>query len=172
MMKHRYLMGALALSFLMLPGFLSGAEAGTKIVIREKAEHRHGRHKKHDRHHHRYGKRRHRGFAARNFGRFAYVIPVNTDRHRHHVDRLPIHYRKQRVNGKIYYHDDGVYYRKCRDGYDVVSAPFGAVVSWLPGGSTVIRDGSERYYRVGGTYYRKVREGYMVVDPYSLTCLK
>lgn len=136
------------------------AQAG-EVMVRIGEPGREGR-VRHQGNHKRHGRRDHHSYdhviASRSYPAWG----QGWGRWRHHVDRLPIHYQTKRVNGKIYYYDDGVFYRKSRGRYNIVPPPVGAVISWLPRGYKTVHDRGERYYYVNGTYYRKARSGYEV----------
>jgi hypothetical protein len=67
-----------------------------------------------------------------------------------------------------YYYDDGVYYEPSSNGYSVVSAPIGAVVSSLPDGYETVQVGDDYFYYYGGTFYIATDQGYQVVTaPYG-----
>ncbi len=67
---------------------------------------------------------------------------------------------------------DGAFYRKGPEGYVVVEAPQGAVVSSLPHWAGIrIFDGVKLHY-YNGIYYIRRPEGYMVVAPPVVTVVK
>ena len=75
---------------------------------------------------------------------------------------------KLNVGGKRYHYDDGIYYRKHRHGYEVVSAPIGACLRRLPRGYQRIYVDHNPYYTYNGVYYERTPQGYVVIEsPYS-----
>ena len=57
----------------------------------------------------------------------------------------------------------GTFYRQAPDGYVVVTAPVGAIITTLPSGySSVVRNGVT-YYVYGGVYYLPHERGFVVV---------
>jgi len=86
---------------------------------------------------------------------------------------LPPRYVPVYVGGNPFYYNEGVYYRPSAGGYEVVSAPYGAIVYQLPPGSQTLNRGGETYYRYRDTagnevYYQKImyqgRMAFMVVS--------
>jgi len=72
------------------------------------------------------------------------------------------------IANQQYYYDDGVYYEPSSNGYSVVAAPIGAVVSSLPDGYETVQLGDDYYYYYGGTFYIATDQGYqVVVAPYG-----
>lgn len=60
----------------------------------------------------------------------------------------------------------GTYYRQGPNGYVVVSAPTGAVITSLPPGYSSVMRGGITYYVYGGVYYLPNETGFIVVsDP-------
>ena len=63
-----------------------------------------------------------------------------------------------------YHYDEGNYYVKTEDGYEVVQAPVGATVESIPENSEKVQVTENTYnYYYGGAYYEKNAEGYTVV---------
>ncbi len=69
------------------------------------------------------------------------------------------------VANQKYYYDAGVYYSKSSNGYVVIPAPPGAVITALPPGNTPVVVVDNRFYYYGGAYYVKENTGYKVVEP-------
>jgi hypothetical protein len=70
------------------------------------------------------------------------------------------------VADTAYRYDQGVWYAPTSEGYAVVTAPVGAIVTGLPPGAVAVGP-SEYYY--GGAYYERAGAGYMVVAPQAGT---
>lgn len=63
-----------------------------------------------------------------------------------------------------YHYDQGNYYIKSDNGYEVVQAPVGATVSSIPDTAEKVQVTENTYnYYYGGAYYEKDAEGYTVV---------
>ena len=63
-----------------------------------------------------------------------------------------------------YHYDDGNYYIKTENGYEVVQAPVGATVEKIPDTAQQVEVTENTYnYYYGGAYYEKSAEGYTVV---------
>ncbi len=71
------------------------------------------------------------------------------------------------VKGSRYYYENNIYLAEVFDGtsvvYQVVPAPFGAVVTQLPAGCVVQNYNGKSFQLCGDTYYRQVAGGYEVV---------
>lgn len=69
-------------------------------------------------------------------------------------------------DGKVYY-DNGVYYMKTKDGYQVIPAPKGAEIpkSSIPDGYTMVKKGSQEYLYAAGTFYEETTNGNIMVVP-------
>jgi hypothetical protein len=67
------------------------------------------------------------------------------------------------IANQQYYYDQGVYYQPSGSGYAVVSAPIGALVSFLPPGYETTTVGNDEYFYYGGTFYINTGNGYQVV---------
>jgi hypothetical protein len=63
-----------------------------------------------------------------------------------------------------YGYDEGVWYAPVEDGYDVVTAPVGAVVPGLPGDAEEVAPGVFYY---AGAYYQRFGDRYRVVTPWA-----
>lgn len=61
-------------------------------------------------------------------------------------------------DGKVYY-DKGVYYKKTKNGYEVIPPPPGAKIPNIPDGYTVVKKGNVNYYYVAGTFYALGEDG-------------
>ena len=83
----------------------------------------------------------------------------------HQLNKLPRQHHMVRVNRRPYYYHRGQFFEPRRQGYVVVSAPFGAAVPSLPAGYVSFGIGSRRYYHVNATYYlwRDRQQDYVVV---------
>jgi hypothetical protein len=91
---------------------------------------------------------------------------------------LPSGYRSEVISGNSYYYHNGAYYRRDTNGYVVVDAPRESryysegqrggggvtVVTQLPAGYRVVRNGGNEYYQSGEVYYRRQGSGYIVVS--------
>jgi len=83
-------------------------------------------------------------------------------------DSLPLAFATLIIAGATYYYYEGIYYQRMRDGYVVVTAPVGAVVTTIPlGCQPVIIDGVP-YYTINGVTYRYTPCGYQVVPTPSV----
>ena len=83
--------------------------------------------------------------------------------HGRRIIELPARSLALRVYGRPYYYVRGKYYQRCSDGYVLVPAPVGAVVSELPAGHrTMVIDGVV-YHEYDGVYYKGGPAGYTVV---------
>jgi hypothetical protein len=72
------------------------------------------------------------------------------------------------VANQQFYYDEGVYYQPSANGYSVVPAPIGAMVSSLPPGYETTMVGNDYYYYYGGAFYIDTGNGYQVVQaPYG-----
>jgi hypothetical protein len=71
------------------------------------------------------------------------------------------------VDGSRYYYENNVFLAEVFDGsavvYQVVPAPFGAVVTQLPAGCAVQNYNGRSFQICGSTYYQQVAGGYQVV---------
>ena len=67
-------------------------------------------------------------------------------------------------DGKIYY-DNGVYYMKTKDGYEVIPAPKGAEIpkKSIPDGYTMVKKGDQEYLYAAGTFYEETTNGNLTV---------
>jgi hypothetical protein len=84
----------------------------------------------------------------------------------HNVKPLPKGYSRVLVNSLEYFFFDGFFYRPHANGYVVVDAPIGAVITQLPRFSQLVYWHKLPYYAIGNTYYRPHHKGYVVVpDP-------
>jgi hypothetical protein len=68
------------------------------------------------------------------------------------------------LNNQRYYYDAGCYYVPSNNGYSVVPAPVGAVVSSLPEGYETTMVGNDTFYYFGGAFYIDNGQGYQVVQ--------
>jgi len=67
-------------------------------------------------------------------------------------------------NQEEYHYEEGNYYLKTADGFEVVQAPVGATVSEIPDTAQKVEVTENTYnYYYGGAYYEKNAEGYTVV---------
>ncbi|MDX1332160.1 MAG: DUF6515 family protein [Robiginitalea sp.] len=67
-------------------------------------------------------------------------------------------------NQEEYHYEEGNYYLKTADGFEVVQAPVGATVSEIPETAQKVEVTENTYnYYYGGAYYEKNAEGYTVV---------
>ncbi|MCP4252109.1 MAG: hypothetical protein GY775_01655 [Candidatus Scalindua sp.] len=91
--------------------------------------------------------------------------------HKYHLKNksvkvLPGRFASITLSGLSYYYVKGVFYQKRDQGYIVVSAPRGAVVSNLPHGHKVIVVNKVKYYTFNDIYWKQAPDGYIVVsDP-------
>jgi hypothetical protein len=83
----------------------------------------------------------------------------------HRLKVLPPRHRPIHIGPSAYFFLDGIFYSKIIDGYEVVTAPIGAIVPLLPAGAVLITIGNMSYYAYADVYYRRVPEGYLVVAP-------
>jgi hypothetical protein len=67
-------------------------------------------------------------------------------------------------NEEQYHYEEGNYYLKTEDGFEVVQAPVGATVDEIPETAQKVEVTENTYnYYYGGAYYEKNAEGYTVV---------
>ena len=67
-------------------------------------------------------------------------------------------------NQEEYHYEEGNYYLKTADGFEVVQAPVGATVQEIPETAQKVEVTENTYnYYYGGAYYEKNAEGYTVV---------
>jgi len=72
---------------------------------------------------------------------------------------LPPNPVRLRIGGHPYFYYYGTYYSPLQaGGYEVVSAPVGAVVDALPDGYDVVQLDGRTYYRLDETYYKTIVE--------------
>jgi hypothetical protein len=83
----------------------------------------------------------------------------------HYERRLPIGYRTLRIANRILYCLNGIYYQWTPFGYEVVTAPVGAIVRELPPGHCQIFYGGAIYYVYNNAYYVREPWGYNLVTP-------
>lgn len=69
------------------------------------------------------------------------------------------------VEGAEYYHYSGIFYRRAPQGFWVVTAPVGAVVTGLPEGHLSVGSEGEDLFYYFGTFFSPVDGGYAVVSP-------
>jgi len=83
--------------------------------------------------------------------------------HGHFVHDLPLGFACLFLGGLEYAYWEGMYYQRAPNGYVVVQAPVGAVVSGVPDGcQQVVVDGT-LYYLINGVTYMRTAYGYQVV---------
>lgn len=83
--------------------------------------------------------------------------------HHHRVHRhLHPGYRTIRVIDKRYYYHDGVYYRRCRGGYEITSTPR---IKHLPRRSRKIIVDHSTYFIYDNTYFQFRGDYYVVCEP-------
>ena len=83
----------------------------------------------------------------------------------HYEHRLPTGYRALRIANTILYCLNGIFYQSTPFGYQVVTAPMGAMVGELPPGYYQILYGGITYYVYNNTYYTRGPMGYNIVTP-------
>ena len=83
----------------------------------------------------------------------------------HYERRLPEGYRTLKIANRILYVLNGIFYQSTPYGYEVVTAPRGAIVRELPPGYYQIFYGGTTYYVVNNTYYVQGPMGYSIVTP-------
>ncbi len=67
---------------------------------------------------------------------------------------LPFGSKRVNVDGRSYRYHNGTFYKKCnKRGYDIVSAPYGAFVRYLPSKHRITYRYGKKYYRHKDTYY-------------------
>lgn len=126
----------------------------------------------HDRHYERYSGRLRSPYHYRRHETYRYhthyLAPIKFHYHKpgYRLRLLPRGYVRIVVLGLPYFYIGGVYYRHHVDGYIVVRAPIGAVVSVLPPGFISFSIGGIFYYYVNDTYYTwdPDRIAYVVVE--------
>jgi hypothetical protein len=93
---------------------------------------------------------------------------VRFQRPAHHYERqLPVGCRTLRIANRILYCLNGIYYQWTPYGYEVVTAPVGAIVRELPPGYCQIFYGGTLYYVYNNAYYVRGPLGYNLVTPPS-----
>ncbi len=85
----------------------------------------------------------------------------------HYEHRLPAGYRTLRIANRILYCLNGIYYQWTPYGYEMVTAPVGAIVRELPPGYSPIFYGGTTYYVYNNAYYVQGPLGYNLVTPPS-----
>jgi len=85
-----------------------------------------------------------------------YLAPISVHYHPvgYRIHRIPHHYIRIYVSNLPFFYFGGIYYRELDDGYIVVDAPIGAVVTELPLGYIAFNNGFDTYFYVNSTYYR------------------
>lgn len=83
----------------------------------------------------------------------------------HYERRLPAGYRTLKIANRILYYLNGLFYQSTPYGYQVVTAPMGAIVRELPFGCYQILYGGTIYYVYNNTYYVQQPMGYSIVTP-------
>jgi hypothetical protein len=66
--------------------------------------------------------------------------------------------------GLEYFYNDGYFYRRVPQGYMIVDAPAGVVISSLPVGVRIVVYNGKHFYYYNETYYLRAQTGYVVVD--------
>lgn len=88
-------------------------------------------------------------------------------RHGEVVTTLPHGVMEIDHRGHRYFYHDGRFFDNHRDGFIVINAPVGALVSRLPPESATVTVGGSRYFVADDNYYRRTDDGYLVVEsPY------
>ena len=76
---------------------------------------------------------------------------------------------KVQAGGKTYFYREGSYLVRSPRGFEVVPAPVGAIVSYVPRGAVETRIDGKKHYVHEGSYYRPYYQGtrvvYKVVTP-------
>ena len=85
--------------------------------------------------------------------------PVHYERH------LPAGYRTLKIANRVLYYLNGIFYQSTPYGYEVVTAPMGAILRELPHGYYQILYGGTAYYVYNNTYYIRGAMGYNIVTP-------
>jgi len=78
---------------------------------------------------------------------------------------LPDGFTRLFVGGLEFFFWEGMYYRMANDGYVVVPAPIGAVVTTIPSGCQIIVVDGVPYYVINGVTYMQTAYGYYQVVP-------
>jgi len=106
-----------------------------------------------------------KGNAKGNTKSNAKIKPNQKKKKNYEVKNLPKETEKVIVEGKPYFHKNGVYYSEGKSGYKVVNAPYGVKVKHLPKGVRLIRHKEVNYYYFYNTYYMydNKREVYIVI---------
>jgi hypothetical protein len=85
------------------------------------------------------------------------------------VSSLPEGYETTMVGNDYYYYFGGAFYINNGQGYQVVPAPFGAVITQLPVGATEQQFNGQTLMVYNNTYYAPIsqdgQDSYEVVDP-------
>ena len=90
---------------------------------------------------------------------------VRLQRPAHYERRLPNGYHALNLANMILYYLNGIFYQSTPYGYEVVTAPMGAIVRELPPGYYQILYGGTAYYVYNNTYYIQGPMGYSIVTP-------
>jgi len=77
---------------------------------------------------------------------------------------LPRAYTTIYIDGLAYFYDSGVFYRRGRSGYVLITAPIGAVVPVLPPYHQTVLINGRTYYTYDNVYYMPCPRGYKVVQ--------
>ncbi|GEM_PF-2556600 len=83
---------------------------------------------------------------------------------RHYVSHLPFGFASLLFGGLEFFYYAGDFYRPYNEGFVVVGAPLGAVVSTLPYTYSLLSFNNRQYYVVNDTYYVSHPQGYQVVS--------
>jgi Family of unknown function (DUF6515) len=82
------------------------------------------------------------------------------------IEQLPPHYVNVVVGPRRFFYNRGIFYRRTRRGYTVVTAPIGARIGVLPVGFVRLRIGGAYYFYFNGVYYNYIPQDrvYVVVE--------
>jgi Family of unknown function (DUF6515) len=105
---------------------------------------------------------------------FTFFTETNAQARRMHAEHrravriahLPPHYTNIVVGPRRYFYNGGIFYRRTRAGYAIVTAPIGARIAALPVGFVRLRIGRADYFYFNGVYYNYIPEDrvYVVVE--------
>jgi len=89
--------------------------------------------------------------------------PFRKDRHYRILRRMPAGHVRILSGKKHYYYHRGLFYRKTRSGFLLVSPPIGVTVPMLPEGCSAVFSRGRKYFYHEDAFYRKSPSGYIVI---------
>lgn len=123
---------------------------------RKQEERRLAKHKQEKREQHRYNQRKY-NYLTNHHNSVSY-------RQNRFINHLPRNSASIRFNGISFTFNDGLYYRKAKRGYHVVTPPRGLRINTLPRNYRYFKHHNTTYYTYQNVYYIADDDGYTVVD--------